>query len=220
MSTYVKLGDRSIVTSVIGGIMGNKNARQAMKVTWDKAMSSHPRLEAWDSGADLAAGIAPTDEILAGTASTGNKSWLAGAETTSVAPGANWYASADERTGGTSPAKLIGSGAYLLLKGATVGVVSRLFNLCLKVPSDAGQVGVTQHTPVIALRYYYTGSVPAITWQYNASTIANPKWTTFNGGSAGFTLHFTGPDTTTTTLDPFTKPNALTEVNEYWAQTA
>lgn len=220
MAAYVKVGDLLTVTAAIGGIMGNKNARQAMKLTWDQAMSAQPRLEAWDSGADLTANTAPTDEILVGTASTGSKSWIAATDTTSVLPGANWYGSASERTGGTKPALLIGTGAYLLLKGATVGVVSRLFNLCLKVPSDAAQAGATQHTPVIALRYYYTGVAPTITWQYNASTIANPKWTAFTSGSLGYTLHFTGPDTTVTVLDPFTKPATLTEVAQYWVQTA
>lgn len=220
MATYVKVGDLLTATAAIGGIMGNKNARHAMKLTWNQPMSTQPRLEAWDSGADLTANTAPTDEILVGTASTGNKSWLAATDTTSVLPGVNWYGSADERTGGTKPAKLIGTGAYLKLAGATVGVVSRLFNLCLKVPSDAAQVGATQHAPVIALRYYYTGAVPTITWAYNASTIANPKWTAFTSGSLGFTLHFTGPDTAVNLLDPFTKPTTLTEVDEYWVQTA
>lgn len=220
MATYVKVGDKTVATAAIGGIVGNKNAQQAFKVSWNTAMSAQPRLEAWDTAADLTSASAPGDEILAGTVSSGSKSWIAVADTTSVAPGANWYASADERAGGTSPAKIQGAAAYLLMDGAAVAVVSRLFNLCLKVPSDAAQNGVTQHAPVIALRYYYTGTAPTISWFYNASTVANPKWTAFTSGSLGFTLHFTGPDTVTATLDPYTKPTTITEVDEYWVQTA
>lgn len=219
MAMYVKIGDTSIATTALGGAMGNRNARQVMKILFNKAISSHPRLEAWDNAAQMNLWTAPTSELLAGTASTGNKSWLAAADTTSALPSANWYANADERSKGTSPAKLMGSGAYLLLDGATIGVVSRMFNLALKVPSDAVQVGTTQHTPIIACRFYYTGSTPTLSWQYNASTVATPRWSTFNTGTNGYKLCFTGPDQTTNIADPFTKPTSLTEVAQYWIKT-
>jgi len=220
MATYHKIGDKALATTAHAGQVGNKNAQNAFKIFWNKPMSAQPRLEAWDSAADLTAGAAPSDEILAGTASSGNKSWLGVADTGAALPGANWYGSADERIAGTSPALIQGVSKYMLLDSLTVGVVSRLFNLALKVPSDAAQSGTIQHTPVIALRYYYTGSAPTISWRYNSSTNATPIWTTIAAGSVGYTLHFTGPDTVTATLDPFTKPAALTEVDEYWLQTA
>lgn len=202
-----------------GGCMGNVSCVNAFKVLFSNALSAQPRLEAWDDAADMVAKTAPSDEILAGTASSGNNSWLAGADTSAGSnPGTGWYPSA-ENSGGTTPSLLCGSKGYVLLDHATVLVASRTFNIALKVPSDAAQSGTTQHTPVISIRYYYTGDEPGVEWQFNKGAEASPDWATAVAGSQGDTLHFTGPDASATFFDPFTKPDTLTEVDEYWIDT-
>lgn len=204
------------------GVVGNVNVKNAFRVRFTTTLSGQPRLEAWDNATDLNANTAPGDEILAGTASTGNNSWLAGADTSATRPtggtvGTPWYPSAENA--GSSPCLIQGAGAYVALDGVTVGVATRQFNLALKVPSDAAQAGSTQHTPVVAIRYYYTGTAPGVIWQRNTKNEASPVWATVAVSGGGDKLHFTGPDTSATYNDPFTKPNSLTEVDEYWLAT-
>lgn len=212
-----------VVSGAAGGVVGNVNTKFALKIRFTTGLSSQPRLEAWDNATDLAADTAPSDEILAGTASSGNNSWLAGVDTSATRPISGtvakpWYPAAEDL--GSSPSLLAGSVGYVTLDSVTVGVASRLFNLALKVPSDAAQSGTTQHTPVVAIRYYYTGTAPGLIWQYNTNTEASPTWVTMVAGTSGDTLHFTGPDSSAANNDPFTKPGTLTEVDEYWLATS
>lgn len=207
---------------VTGGLVGNVNAKNAFRIRFTTALSAQPRLEAWDNATDLNANTVPGDEILAGTASTGNNSWLAGADCSVTRPvsgsvGVSWYPSAENA--GSSPSLIQGASAYVALDGVTVGVATRQFNLALKVPSDAAQSGSTQHTPVIAVRYYYTGTAPGVIWQRNNANETSPNWVTMAVSGGGDKLHFTGPDSSAGYNDPFTKPTSLTEVDEYWLAT-
>jgi hypothetical protein len=211
---------------VTGGLVGNVNIQNAFKIVFTTAMSAQPRLEAWDNATDLTNNTAPGDEILAGTASSGNNSWLAGVDTGVTRPvtgtrATPWYPSGESQ--GSSPSLLAGSAGYVLLDSLATTVASRIFNVALKVPSDAAQAGTTQHTPVIAVRYYYTGTAPGVIWFRNTASEGNATagaWATMAAGSAGDTLHFTGPDSSAAYIDPFTKPNAITEVDEYWVATS
>jgi hypothetical protein len=204
-----------------GGLAG-RNCQDAFKIRFTTALSSQPKLEAWDNATDLTNNTAPSDEILVGTASSGNNSWLAGCDTFVTRPisgtaGTAWYPAGE--SAGSSPSLLNGTTGYVSLDGATVGVASRLFNIQLKVPSDAAQSGTTQHTPVIAVRYYYTGTAPGVIWQRNAGAEGAAVWTTMAAGSTGDTIHFTGPDASAIYNDPFTKPAAIASVGGYWIAT-
>lgn len=207
---------------VTGGLAGNVNVRNAFRIRFTTTLSGQPRLEAWDSAAELNAKTAPSDEILAGTASTGNNSWLAGADCSVTRPidgtvGTPWYPSGE--SAGSSPSLIQGASAYVALDAVTVGVATRQFNLALKVPSDAAQSGSTQHTPVIAVRYYYTGTAPGVIWQRNTKDEGTPIWATMTVSGGGDKLHFNGPDSSALYNDPFTKPDALASVGGYWLAT-
>ena len=205
----------------LSAVLGNKNVQNGMRIRFTvNDMSSQPRLEAWDSEANLGTQTAPSDEILVGTVVSGNDSWLAVVDTENVAPGANWYPGV-ETPGDASPNRLEGLTAYCMLDSIALGAApqTRRFNLALNIPSDAA-AGTTGHTPVLACRYYYTGAAPTVIWESNDGSEAAPNWVTFTAGGAGYTIWGAGPDTTVDYLDPVTKPfSGFVEVNEYWIQT-
>lgn len=207
---------------VTGGVVGNINVKNAFRIRFTTTLSGQPRLEAWDGATDLNANISPSDEILAGTASTGNNSWLAGADCSVTRPvagtvGTPWYPSGESP--GSSPSLIQGASAYVALDAVTVGVATRQFNLALKAPSDALYSGSTQHSPVIVVRYYYTGTAPGVIWQRNQANEASPVWATMTASAGGDKLHFNGPNSSAIYNDPFTKPNAIAEVDGYWLAT-
>jgi len=169
------------------------------------------RLTAWDTTAHSTV----AKEILAGTTEMGANSWLrAGVTATNVAPTAGagtmptgWTA----QTKTTTTFQLKGDTYYVSFGAVGAGNQARFVVTCY-VPYDSGS-GTTGHDPVYTCRYTYTGTAPTVTWYWNTGTEAAPTWTE---QTSSFACYPTGPDTTTTTLDPVTAPATGTKFPEEW----
>ena len=176
------------------------------------------RLTAWD---DISR-TSTSKEILNGTTEmgTGNNSWLrAGVTATDVTEGAgagSLPSGFNTQVKTTTTFQLKGDARYVTFNAVSAGNQVR-FVVAFYIPSDAG-AGTTGHDPVFTCRYTYTGSAPTVTWQFNTGTEGSPTWTTWGSSYSGYG---TGPNTTTTQLDPVTAPGTgVAFVDEFWVQTA
>ncbi|MDD5068081.1 MAG: hypothetical protein PHN89_00570 [Candidatus Pacebacteria bacterium] len=167
---------------------GNNNAQNVFKVTFDQALSTPPKIEAWDNSqafpAKDAAGATTAKEIFTGTAGNGTKPMLYAVATTSSAPGANWKP-ASATAGSDNPNRMKGTTNYVT-DPTTPGLGDAiLFNLGLEAPYDATVPSSSSMAHMIQIRYTYTGTAPALTWAFNEGTEETPSWTTITPGTHG-----------------------------------
>lgn len=181
-----------IPSKVVGA--GNNLATKCFKVTFTTALSTAPKIEAWDNSLTFpardASGSTTAKEIFTGTTANGSTpeiaAWSGGAESDGIKPpSATWH------PGGVT----VGSGNPNLLKGTTNYVTCTntpgeggdiVFNLSLEVGFDATVPSTASMAALIQIRYTYTGNAPSLTFTYNdAGTEESPIWTTFVPGENG-----------------------------------
>lgn len=185
-------------------------------ITFDEAITGG-RLTAWDDN-----GHDSTDkEILAGTTEMGAHSCLRAQITAvNVAEGAgagSLDAAWKTQTKTTTTYQLKGDTYYQDFGGGVSSGNQVRFVITCYVPYDMG-AGVTGHDPVLTCRYTYTGSAPTPVWKWNKGTEGTPDWFV---QTASFAVWPTGPDSTTSALDPVTAPESGTKFpEELWVQTA
>lgn len=121
----------------------------------DEDCSARPRLEAWDSVADLESLTAPANEILVGTTGTTSKSFLRAYDSTGGAPSsATWYDSATSAADANNNKCLKGNQSYLVAQADKTADTNWYIKLGCVVPYDAG-IGVTSHDFVLVVRYFW-----------------------------------------------------------------
>jgi len=196
--------------------------------------SDMPQLQAWDDYALNTVAI----ESLQGTALNGDESQVAAAHVTNNATILNWVPAVatagggDIQGGGYRANRLRGNESYLLLGDAADAAPSaddeRKFQLAFGVAPDNG-AGVSGHQPVLAVKTFYSGAAPEVSFWYNRGTEGTPDWVQMTSEDGGTpmaidvlnAIHATGPATTTTSLDPVTKPGSVEKfAEEQWIQTA
>lgn len=196
----------------ITGAGNNSTAQNVLKVTFSQALSSVPRLEAWDDG-NL---NTVTGTVFTGTSGNGNIPMLAAVATTDTAPSSSWKP-ASPTAGGATANRLKGSTNYVNLSASAPGAGGAVrFNVVLEVPSDISAPATLNW--VLAVRYWYTGTAPTLTWAGNEGTEGSPTWTSITAGASGNYLRPADQSTGTTwTVD---KPTSGTkDAPYYWITT-
>lgn len=181
----------AIPSKVIGA--GNANATQCFKVTFDQALSTAPKIEAWDNSETFplktASGATTALEIFTGTTGNGDTpciaAWSGGAESSGNLPGASWHP-ASATGGSANPNLLLGTTNYVTCTNTPGLGGDIVFNLSLEVGFDATVPSTTEYAAIIQIRYTYTGTAPALVFAYNdGGTEGTPSWTTFVPGTDG-----------------------------------
>lgn len=170
---------------------GNLNATMVLKATFSKALSAAPRIEAYDNSEAFPAVGTPSTvlkEIFTGTVGNGNKPFLAGyiggKSGDATLPGDNWHPSS-ATGGGANPNLLKGNTNFVNTIAVPGEGEDIVFNLSLKVPSDASVPSVSSMNAMIVIRCNYTGEDPVITLEYNDGTEGAPTWTEMTPGTHG-----------------------------------
>ena len=207
-------------------LAGNTAGQNVFSVKTDTDQSDVPRLTAWD---DYTMSTT-SKESLAGTAVNGYKSFLCAASTHAGATSNGWASGLAQSAGGATTNRLKGDASYVLL-GTTApsGNTRRTFQFAMEVPSDATP-GTTGHDVVLGFKIYYTTQTPpTVTFEVNTAESETANWVQVNLQVKGTQtlpslpncVYSTGPDSTTSALDPVTKPETGSKFAEqYWIQTA
>lgn len=137
-------------TTYDGTVNTNQNL---MRVYFaDNPTSTPPELHAWDANDHTSA----DKEILAGTVSTNNTSYIKAIETTDGAPGPGWCNETTANTPASGGATgLRGDDGYITCSSAAIANSEKLFNLVCYVCAETG-AGLTGHDPVLTVKYTYT----------------------------------------------------------------
>ena len=172
----------------VTGAGNNSTAQNVYRVTFSTALSSAPKIEAWDNSSTFpardASGSTVTKEIFVGTTGNGSKPMLSAVATTSVAPSSAWKP-ASATAGSANPNRLKGTTNYVT-DPTTPGAGGNIrFNACVEVPYDASVPSSSSMNAMIQIRYTYTGTAPTITWDANEGTETTPTWTTATPGTHG-----------------------------------
>lgn len=241
MATY-----EQVVIDGGGGAAGNVEGRNIYKVVFNtNDCSDTPQLQAWD---DYNMNSVDS-ESLQGTELNSQESLLAAAHTTNAKTGGPWVPENSSAGGGdmqdpnavgTSHRanRLRGEESYLFLSDVgddpPLAGDERTFQLAFGAASDSTP-GTSGHMPVLAVKTFYAGAAPEVGFWYNTGQddLINPSgtanWVEMTSEEKGSamaigvknTIIATGPDTTTTSLDPVTKPGSGEKwAEEQWIQTA
>lgn len=241
MATY-----EQVVDEAGSGRAGDENGRNVYKVRFgNEPCSDQPQLQAWDDhNMNTVA-----SESLQGTAVNGGVPLIAAAHTTNIRTGGAWVpASASAGEGVMQDPNAVGTqhranrlrgnesflGLYDTGDAAPVADEERYFQLAALAASDSVP-GVAGHLPVLAVKAFYAGAAPVVDFYYNrgeddlGATEVNADWVAMTSEAKGTpmaigvqnTIHFTGPGSSTTSLDPVTKPGTGEKAaEEQWIQTA
>jgi hypothetical protein len=179
------------MAKVIGG--GNYNATQCLRVDFSEALSTAPKLEAWDNVSAYpvsdALGATTANELFTGTAGNGNipmlACWSGGQVSAPVSPGASWHP-ASATAGSANPNLLEGSTSFVTATVMPAALGNIIYNLSFRVPSDATVPSASSMAFLMQVRYTYTGLPPVLSFRYNnAGTEGTPIWTVYTAGSEG-----------------------------------
>jgi hypothetical protein len=169
---------------------GNNNAANVFKVTFDQALSTAPKYEAWDNSATFpakdAAGSTTAKEIFTGTTGNSNEPYLYLVDTNAgaTAPGANWKP-ATATGGSANPNRLKGTTNYVTATNTPALGEFITFNIGAEVPFDAAVPSTSSCNFILQIRYTYTGTAPALTYALNTGTEVTPSWLTLVPGTNG-----------------------------------
>lgn len=182
----------AIPSQVIGG-GGANNKTECFKVLFSTALSTAPKIEAWDNSSTFpavdASGGTVAKEIFTGTTENGDipclAAWSGGAEVTGNLPGANWHPAA-ATAGSANPNLLKGLTNYVTCTNTPGAAGNIVFNLSLKIAGDMTVPSSSTMAHLVQVRYTYTGAAPALTFYYNdAGTEATPIWQAYAPGTDG-----------------------------------
>lgn len=172
---------------------GNNDATEVFKITFSQALSTAPKLEAWDNSSTFPAvdseGTTTAKEIFTGTTGNSNIPMLAGyiggKSGSSTGPGTSWHPAA-VTAGAANPNLLLGGTNYVEAGFTPVAGEDFVFNLSLLAPYDAVVPSTTSMSALIQVRYTHTGTAPTITFEYNdGGTEGSPSYTTITAGTHG-----------------------------------
>ena len=213
----------AIPEQAIGG--GNNDATQVFKVTFSTALSTAPKIEAWDNAetfpAKTASGSTTAKEIFTGTTANGDTpeiaAWSGGAESDGTLPGASWHPAS--ATGGTAnPNLLEGTTSYVTCTNTPGAGEDTVFNLSLEVGYDATVPSTASMAAIIQVRYTYTGSAPSLTFTFNdAGTETTPVWVEFTPGTHG--VRFVNAGTVAGTYKLTLPSSGVVVAAELWVTT-
>lgn len=160
--------------------IGQVAAMNVFKVTFSQALSTNPKLMAWDDYTMTTV----NNTIIAGSPGSGFLSMIGGIGLLS-APSASWFPSAENAATVVDSATLLnGNTGYCLLSSSVPGAADSVyFNLDYKIESNLEPIDTMEH--VIAVEYQYTGATPTVTWYANEGTEGSPSWTTLQSGAKG-----------------------------------
>jgi len=182
----------AVPSKVIGG-GGSNNATKCFRAVFSQALSSAPKIEAWDNAQTFpsvdASGATTAKEIFTGTTNNGLKpclaAWSGGAEASGNLPGASWHPTSAV-AGSANPNLLKGQTNYISATNTPGLGGNTVFNLSLKIADDMTIPSTSSMSFLIQIRYTYTGTAPTVTFAYNdGGTEGSPSWTTFVPGSNG-----------------------------------
>jgi hypothetical protein len=151
--------------------IGQVAAKNVFKVSFSQALSTNPKLQAWDDeGMDSVA-----HAVFTGTTESGSKP-LIGAIGLTSAPSAEWFPSSLIAGAAVDAASLLkGTDGFCLLSSTAPGAGGEVFfNLDYKIPHDISPGDALGH--VVAVEYQYTGAAPTVTWSANKATEETPDW--------------------------------------------
>ena len=180
----------AIPSKAIGA--GNIDAVEVFKVTFSQALSTAPKLEAWDNSETFPAvdseGTTTAKEIFTGTTGNGNVPMLAGyiggQSGSSTGPGALWHP-ASATAGAANPNLLVGSTNYVEADFTPALGEDFVFNLSLSAPYDATVPSTSSMNALIQVRYTHTGVAPTVGFSYNEGSEGAPSYTTITPGTHG-----------------------------------
>ncbi len=178
---------------------GNNNATMVYKAVFSEALSSAPRLEAWDNSETFplvpAVGVSTTKEIFTGTAGNGNKPMLAGyiggKSSAPSLPGAAWHPGSAV-AGYANPNLLKGQTNYVRAAVTPDADEDIVFNLSSRVPADDTVPSSSSMNALIQIRYNYIDAEPAVSLYFNEGTEGSPIWTAITPGTHGVRFCNTG----------------------------
>jgi len=168
---------------------GNQDARYVFKVTFSDALTSAPRIEAWDNPETFPAktfvgGVTVAKEIFTGTEGNGNIPMLYAVATTSATPGDNWKPTS-ATAGDANPNRLMGNTNYVSDPTTPSAGESIYFNIGAEIPHDATVPSTSSLAHVIQIRYQYSGPSPTVSFYANEGTEDSPTWTELTPGTNG-----------------------------------
>ncbi|MFA5376509.1 MAG: hypothetical protein WC455_12255 [Dehalococcoidia bacterium] len=171
------------------GYGNNSTARNVFKCTFNHALSSAVKYEAYDNDETfptLDTVVTTANDILAGTAGNSTTSMVCLVDTTNAAPDSDWKP-ASATAGTANPNRLKGTTSYVTQAGAVRGDNEAItWNMVIEIPSDATTAMAFGFD--LLLRYTYTGTAPTLTWAYNTGTEGSANWVTMTPGTDGM-LH-------------------------------
>ncbi len=207
-------------------LAGNIPGQNVFRITFGTYdCSDIPQVTAWD---DYLMNTV-IKESLAGTTGNGSVSSICVADTEPGATVDGWATALTQTSGAAHTNRCKGNTAYTIL-GTAVPIAAdvRRFQLAIGLTYDFG-AGTTGHDPVIGIKAFYTGSPPVLSFHYNSTNSeSTPTWVQLNLQTKGVgtepslpnTIYGTGLDTTTSSLDPVTKPDTgEIFAPEYWSKT-
>jgi len=228
-----------------GGAAGNVDGRNVYKVLFaTNPCSDMPQLQAW---ADYHLNGVAIESLL-GTTNNGLKSQVAAAHVTNIHTGGPWVPASASAGGGEMQDpngigtphranRLRGTESYLLLGDAAdsppAAGEARFFQMAFACHDDS-LTGTSGHQPVLAVKTFYAGAPPEVSFWYNrgqddlADTQVNADWVEMTHEDKGTVMPIgihnaifvTGPGTLVTALDPVTKPGSGAKwAEEQWVQT-
>jgi len=181
----------SIPSKAVGA--GDVDSTMVFKVAFSTALSTAPKVEAWDNSATFpardAAGATTAKEIFTGTTENSDypelAAWSGGISSAPNKPGASWHP-ASPSAGSANPNLLLGTTNYVTCTNTPGAGEDTVFNLSLIVGYDATVPSTASMAALIQVRYTYTGSAPSLTFTYNdGGTETTPVWTEFTPGTHG-----------------------------------
>ena len=151
--------------------IGQNAAKNVCRVTFSEALSTNPKLQAWDDY------LMDTvlHKIFVGTTVNGDKSMVGGIGLTS-APSADWWPSSMTAGAAVDTAsRLKGNDGFCLLSSTPPSAAGEVFfNMDYKFPSDIIPSDTLAH--VIVVEYQWTGATPTAQWHANKGTEGTPDW--------------------------------------------
>jgi len=152
--------------------IGANAAMNVFKVTFSEALSTNPKLMAWDDYTCTTV----DNTIIAGTSGSSNKSMIGGIGCT-VAPSAGWFPTNETAGSAVNTSSLLNgnTGFCLLSSSAPTAGQAVYFNVNYKLYSDL--VPSDTMSSVLAVQFQYTGATPIEGWYANSGTEGTPVWT-------------------------------------------
>ena len=174
------------------GSGNGSDARNVYKVSFDEALSSYPRYEAWDNqdtfpAVDLGVTPSVTKKVFTGTTGNSSKPMLSLISTTSAAPGSSSWKPASVTAGAANPNRLKGTDSFVQESVIPDGGSNKdiTFNICLEAPFDGPVPSVDELSVALQVVYTYTGEAPTPKWYANEGNEGSPTWTELVSGASG-----------------------------------